>query len=216
MSMAWVHMHMDLAAADCFATASGVNAGSCVYFSSFLITLSEIASLSKFSSRCMNCESDRTFLAVSQSVFSCSKVHTASMVVCTRGGGLGKDLISVMSALFRDASACTALFNAGRALSRSAWASSLMSLVSAACTFTVASSAPTRSFTVSAEALSAFTCTMSSAVALLFSSRMGCNFPRSMRILPIITFVSVSLDSPFSSRSRATPNSSRFSARSAT
>mmetsp|Transcript_27060 Transcript_27060/g.59034 ORF Transcript_27060/g.59034 Transcript_27060/m.59034 type:complete len:228 (+) Transcript_27060:1458-2141(+) len=214
--MAWAHMHSDLAALDCFATASGVKAGSCVYFSSFLITLSGMLSLSKPSSRGMNWLSLSTFFAVSQSAFSCSSVHTASMVVCTSGGGLGKDLISVMSALLSELSDVTALLSAGIALSRSACASSLMACVSAACTLTIASSAATRSFTICASALSLFTWIISSAVALLFSSSTGCSSPRSIFILSIMTLVSLSLLSPLSRRSRAMPYSSRFSPSSAT
>ena len=34
---------------------------------------------------------------VSQSGFSCLRMHTASSVICTSGGGLGNDLISTMS-----------------------------------------------------------------------------------------------------------------------
>lgn len=88
-----------------------------------------------------------TFLEVSQSGFWPRRIHTASIVTNTRGGGLENDLISVISLLFSELSASSAAFNAGKAASRSFCASSLISCVAAACCWTCDSSLPTVSFT---------------------------------------------------------------------
>mmetsp|Transcript_10035 Transcript_10035/g.27351 ORF Transcript_10035/g.27351 Transcript_10035/m.27351 type:complete len:241 (-) Transcript_10035:5495-6217(-) len=123
-SMACVHIHRLMAALDCLATFSGVYCGSSMYFRSFLATKSGMLSLSKSSKLRMKPESLRMRLAVSQSGFSCFRMHTASMVICTSDGGFANDLISVMSFLLRDLSESMAAHSAGMASSRSALASS--------------------------------------------------------------------------------------------
>lgn len=52
-----------------------------------------------FSDQGVMCQSP---LTVSQSGFSCLRMQTASRVIWTRGGGLGKDFISTMSFCLRE------------------------------------------------------------------------------------------------------------------
>mmetsp|Transcript_5661 Transcript_5661/g.19189 ORF Transcript_5661/g.19189 Transcript_5661/m.19189 type:complete len:343 (+) Transcript_5661:1654-2682(+) len=211
-SMARVHMHRLMAALDCRATCSGVYSGVSMYFFNCLMVRSGMLSLSYSLRFLRKSLLLRTFFAVSQSVFSPSSTHTASMVSATSGGGLGKDLISVMSPLLSALRESTAACSAGMASSRSALASSAMILVSSACALTSASSTPTRLATCSASSWSLVTLIRSSAVALLFSSRIGWSSPSSFFIESTTSFVSASLVSPFKRRSLAVPNSSRFSA----
>mmetsp|Transcript_42578 Transcript_42578/g.108999 ORF Transcript_42578/g.108999 Transcript_42578/m.108999 type:complete len:337 (-) Transcript_42578:210-1220(-) len=215
-SIARAHMHRLLAALDCLATTSGVNCGSSEYFLSLRITASGMLSLSNSIRLRMKLESPSSFLAVSQSGFSCRRMHTASMVICTSGGGLANDLISTMSFLLRAESAVTAALSAGIALSRSRRASSAISLVAAAWLFTSASSASTTTLVFSASAWSRATCSSSTAVAALFSSSTGASLARSAFMPSTMPLVCLSFISPLSRRSRAVSISSRFSASSVT
>mmetsp|Transcript_3180 Transcript_3180/g.9033 ORF Transcript_3180/g.9033 Transcript_3180/m.9033 type:complete len:228 (+) Transcript_3180:3809-4492(+) len=210
--MARHHMQRLLAAFDCLATVSGWKSGWSVYFLSFLMTGSGMLSLSNSIRLFMKLESLSIFLAVSQSGFCWLRMHTASIVICTSAGGLGNDFISVISFLLRALRAVTAALSAGKALSRSARASSAISLVAAAWLFTSASSASTTSLVFSASAWSLVTFSSRTAVAALFSSRTGCSLASSSFMESTSSLVCLSFISPFIRRSRATSISSRFSA----
>mmetsp|Transcript_13740 Transcript_13740/g.31829 ORF Transcript_13740/g.31829 Transcript_13740/m.31829 type:complete len:239 (-) Transcript_13740:1248-1964(-) len=132
-SMAIVHMHMPLAALDTLPTCSALYSGSERYFCSVLSDLAVILSLSKVISRLRKPPSPSCFLAVSQSLFSPRSAITASIVVCTSGGGLENDLISVISPLVSWLRAARAESSAGSASSRSRCASSCTSRTSSAC-----------------------------------------------------------------------------------
>mmetsp|Transcript_21117 Transcript_21117/g.29249 ORF Transcript_21117/g.29249 Transcript_21117/m.29249 type:complete len:205 (-) Transcript_21117:11-625(-) len=201
--MACTHRQRDMAALLCFATASGVKLSSSVCFFSARITLSGTLSLSKSSRRLMRCTSERIFLAVSQSAFSCSKVQTPSMVFCTSGGGFGKDLISVMSCLFSAPKASMAVCIAGMASSRSVCASSFMAWVSAAKRLTSTSSAITCSITLVACSWSRDTSSRRFLVMRVFSLSTGCKELSSTCMVSTIWLVSLNFCSPFSSRSLA-------------
>mmetsp|Transcript_31637 Transcript_31637/g.57464 ORF Transcript_31637/g.57464 Transcript_31637/m.57464 type:complete len:228 (+) Transcript_31637:1875-2558(+) len=209
--MARTHMQRLLAALDCLATPSGVKLGSSMYFCSFLIVASDMLSLSNSSRLRMKDESLSTFLAVSQSGFSFFKMQTASMVSWTRGGGLGKDLISTMSFLLSAFKLFKAAFKAGMASAKSALALSAMTCVSACIALTSRSSAATTRFTFSACSWSAATLTSSSAVALAFVSRIGCRSANSIFIRSTSWLVSLSLLRPLSKRSLSLFSASRFS-----
>ena len=105
----------------------------------------------------MNCESERTFFAESQSGFAPSRMQTPSITFCTSAGGVLKFLISTMSFFESALSAFTALLSAGIAASRSFFASSAMTCTSSAVFLTAASSLATLAFFSSAIARSLFT-----------------------------------------------------------
>ena len=209
--MARVHMQRLIAALDCLATFSGVYSLLSTYLVSALTIFALMWSLSYSNSRDMKSPLDRTFFAASQSVFSPSSKHTASMVMRTSGGGLGKPFTSTMSALFRALSDFTAESKAGMASSRSACAESAMALVSSACFFATASSSATFASTSAASSLSLATCTSKISVAAAFSFSTGWSSPSSIFMFATSSFVSSSFCRPFKSRSRALPSSKRFS-----
>mmetsp|Transcript_7058 Transcript_7058/g.26721 ORF Transcript_7058/g.26721 Transcript_7058/m.26721 type:complete len:343 (-) Transcript_7058:2481-3509(-) len=209
--IALVHMHRLMAALDCRATCSGVYSGLSTYFVRALTIFGLMWSLSYSNSKLMKSLLPNTFFAVSQSVFSPNSKQTASMVICTSGGGLGNPFTSTMSALFSAFSDFTALSSAGMASSRSACADAAMSFVSSACFVATASSAATAVSTSAASSLSPATCTRSISVAAAFSFKTGCSSPSSIFIAATRAFVSSSFCNPFNSRSRAPPSSVRFS-----
>mmetsp|Transcript_2469 Transcript_2469/g.8770 ORF Transcript_2469/g.8770 Transcript_2469/m.8770 type:complete len:222 (-) Transcript_2469:3243-3908(-) len=203
-------MHSDLAALDTRSTDAGWKSGLSMYFFRSRIVLGGMLSLS-YSCKVPMKLPVMTFFAVSQSVFSPRSVHTASIVVCTSGGGLEKDFISVMSFLSSDLSDSTAAWSAGIASSRSALASSAMAFVSTCCCLTTASSAFTISACFSAASWSLATCTSRISVALDFSSSTGCSSPSFTFMSSTMALVSSSFWRPFSRRSLAVPSSSRLS-----
>lgn len=72
--------------------------------------------LSNFTNLSMKSFPTITYLALFQSVFSTSNVHTASNTNTTIGGGLMNPLTSAMSFLLILDNASSASFNAGNAL----------------------------------------------------------------------------------------------------
>ena len=108
----------------------------------------------------MNWVSPSTFFAESHEVGTSSSRQTHSITVCTSGGGLAKDLISLMSFFESALSAPTAAFIAGIAASRSACASSAITFTSAAVLDTCCSSMATVALILSASAFSLVTVTM--------------------------------------------------------
>mmetsp|Transcript_60055 Transcript_60055/g.161889 ORF Transcript_60055/g.161889 Transcript_60055/m.161889 type:complete len:217 (-) Transcript_60055:297-947(-) len=199
------------AAVLCLPTWSGVYSGFVTYFSRVFSTFGGMLSLSKVFSRSKNFASVITFLAVSQSVFSCSSVHTASSVITTSGGGLVKPLISVMSFLSRESSDLSAFSRAGIATSRSRCASAWTAATSSACLRTTASSAITFALMASAFDCSSVTTGTSSSASLIFWLMKGASLVSSS-CNPLTTALASSiLSTPVCSRRKARSFSSRFS-----
>mmetsp|Transcript_15678 Transcript_15678/g.38833 ORF Transcript_15678/g.38833 Transcript_15678/m.38833 type:complete len:250 (-) Transcript_15678:3327-4076(-) len=201
-SIACVHMHRDFAAFDWFPTTSGWYSGFTTNFSSFCRIFAAMLSLSKLFSRSMNPVSFNTFFAPSQSVFSPNSVFTASIVISTSGGGLAKDLISWMSFLSSEFKAFMALFSAGIAMSRSRCASALIWATSSAFLRTIASSAPTRSFTTPAFFCSSFTTGIRASASFVFCAINGCFRVNSSCRFSTISFASLIFCTPVERRFR--------------
>mmetsp|Transcript_18212 Transcript_18212/g.47555 ORF Transcript_18212/g.47555 Transcript_18212/m.47555 type:complete len:222 (-) Transcript_18212:1914-2579(-) len=196
--MAWSHMHKPFAAVETRSTTATCMFSSLMYFCSFLMVGSGILSLSYVFKLFRNWESPKTFLAVGQSGFSSSMMQTPSIVIWTAGAGFAKALTSVMSAFVNESNALTALFKAGMATSKSAWASSATALTSADCFASVASSAETFSFTTSASAWSMATCFSMTSASAAFCSSTGANSFNSPRNPSTTALVSASLAQPTS------------------
>jgi hypothetical protein len=108
--MALTHIAKDLHATDFLPIYSTSNSGFLVITLNFLrrASLSANATLSYYFSLSKNPISVITFLALSQSPFSPSRMQTASITILTASGGLAKPLISVISALLSFLSASAA------------------------------------------------------------------------------------------------------------
>mmetsp|Transcript_18150 Transcript_18150/g.33169 ORF Transcript_18150/g.33169 Transcript_18150/m.33169 type:complete len:222 (+) Transcript_18150:1510-2175(+) len=201
--MAETQRHSDMAALLCRATCAGLKDGFLMIRLSRFKTRSETRSRSYSISLFTNAVSPTTRLAVSQSLFSRSRMHTPSMVSLTKGGGFRNVRISMMSALFSALSDCSAVSKAGSTDSKSAFASSLSWSSAMALTLTSDSSSITASLTLSASLCSAVTWTSSFCAASVFCSSTGCMAFSSLRILSITPLVSLSLSRPVSRRSRS-------------
>mmetsp|Transcript_22101 Transcript_22101/g.55726 ORF Transcript_22101/g.55726 Transcript_22101/m.55726 type:complete len:219 (-) Transcript_22101:1052-1708(-) len=110
-SIARTHMHSDIAAADTFFTTSGWKSSLFVYFCIFSVFFLSFASasLSYVFRSSKKVDLFISFFAESQFSFSPMSRQTACKTTSTRGGGLAKDLISVMSFLSSASSALMAL-----------------------------------------------------------------------------------------------------------
>mmetsp|Transcript_48472 Transcript_48472/g.115297 ORF Transcript_48472/g.115297 Transcript_48472/m.115297 type:complete len:215 (-) Transcript_48472:231-875(-) len=199
--MARTHMQRDFAAFETFSTSSGVNPGSSMYFFSCLIVFSLMLSLSKVSRSARNVDSPMSFLASSHVGLTPLRMHTPSSVNITMGGGFANDLISVMSFLLSDLSALSAESKAGRASSRSFWASSLMTEASSVIAVTFLASSSTFACTTAAASLSLVTTSMSSAASTPACASFGCILMISTLSSPTMTLVLFSLSIPFWYRS---------------
>mmetsp|Transcript_31434 Transcript_31434/g.79786 ORF Transcript_31434/g.79786 Transcript_31434/m.79786 type:complete len:215 (-) Transcript_31434:1519-2163(-) len=212
--MAPHHMQRPLAARDTRPTTSGLKSSMAMYFARALSLFGSMLSLSKLSSCSIKSPSPRSFLLASQSGFLPSSTHTASIVVCTKGGGLAKDLTSVMSPLVSELRAETAALRAGSASSRSFWASSWMMRTPAANSSTSAASLDTTTSTLLASSLSMATCLSSTSVLALFSLSTGSSTARSSLALAMTVVTSAILARPLRKRSLWSDSSSLRSARS--
>mmetsp|Transcript_18858 Transcript_18858/g.48375 ORF Transcript_18858/g.48375 Transcript_18858/m.48375 type:complete len:210 (-) Transcript_18858:700-1329(-) len=192
-------------------TVSGLYSSFSMYFSSCFRIFGGMLSLSYVFSLSMNLPSARTFLAVSQSGFSASSTFTASMVIITSGGGLGKALTSLMSALLSESSDFSAFSSAGIAMSRSLWASAWTADTSAACLRTTASSPATLSLITSAFFDSSVTTGTSSSASLIFSTMNGASLVSSSWRLLTTPLASSILSTPVCRRRSCISFSSRFS-----
>mmetsp|Transcript_13894 Transcript_13894/g.28439 ORF Transcript_13894/g.28439 Transcript_13894/m.28439 type:complete len:352 (-) Transcript_13894:1557-2612(-) len=207
-SMACTHRHRPVAALDTFDTTSTFMFSSCKFFWIFFKISGVMLSLSYDFSLSKKFESaSTTFLAVSQSGFCPSMMHTPSITVCTAGGGFAKLFTSVMSPFVKLFKALTALLNAGMAKSRSFCASVATAPTSAACAATTASSADTRSFTTSASAFSTATWASKLSASMVFCTSTGASLVKSAFKESTIASVSVSFCTPTSMRSFFTSTS---------
>eukprot|EP01136_Pigoraptor_vietnamica_P039274 Opistho-1_new@9860 len=213
LSSASTHMHIERHATEIFPTTSGVNCGLSTYFFSLPSTAVGMRLLSNPMRRLRKPLSPSTVLAVAQSGFSCSSTHTASITVMTISGGFVYTRISAMSDLSSESSAAIAASSAGRASSRSRWASAAITSHSLAWSRTTASSSSTTRLTASALSWSLASRTSSASVSLAFASSSGRSALSSSCIRNTTVFVSSSLPRPLRRRSRFVRSSSLFSSR---
>jgi hypothetical protein len=115
--MALTHMAKLLQATDFLPISSISNSGLFVTCLSFfrIASLSARACLSYYRSLSRKPRSVMTFLAPSQSLFSPSRMQTASKTILTASGGLENPFISVISALLSFFRASAAALRAGMA-----------------------------------------------------------------------------------------------------
>mmetsp|Transcript_48483 Transcript_48483/g.115378 ORF Transcript_48483/g.115378 Transcript_48483/m.115378 type:complete len:217 (+) Transcript_48483:595-1245(+) len=206
-------MQRPFAARDTFPTDSEVKSSIAAYLARPLSRFASMLSLSKLRSWSIKSPSPRSFLLVSQSALRPRRVQTASIVVCTSGGGFANDLTSVMSPLVRELSADTAAFSAGRASSRSFWASSWMMRTPAANSSTSAASFDTVASTCAASALSTATVLRRISVAADFSLRTGSSTARSSFADPMTLPTSSIFDRPVMKVSSCSESSARLTPR---
>ena len=138
-------------------------------------------------------------------------MHTASITSRTPPGGLLRDLTSTMSFFDSFFRLSTAASSAGRALSRSAWASSAIALASAAWAVASVSCWVTTVLVSSAAFLSLVMMTIMSSTSFWVCASTGCRSVSSLCITSTSLAVVCSLSSPTCSREAMVPISSFFS-----
>ena len=138
-------------------------------------------------------------------------MQVASMTKRTPSGGFFKAFTSTMSALLRFLRLSRAASRAGRALARSASASSLIALAVAACSFASASCSVTTFLVSSASFLSFVITIIISSTSFWVFTNTGCSSLRSSFIFSTSLVVLFNLSRPTESLVLTVPSSSFFS-----
>eukprot|EP00760_Papus_ankaliazontas_P019973 PhM_4_TR18087/c0_g1_i1/m.106327 len=167
-----------------------------MYFFSLRCVRSGILSLSTFCSVSRNFASFIIFFAESQPRGFSRIVSTASRTIMTLAGGDVYAFVSLMSSFLREFRAASAASNAGMALSRSTWQSSLISFASFMMAWHCFSSFDTTSATSVAAFCSISTRSAKAVVSLDCRSSSGCSRTNSFSISVTISLVSTNLVSP--------------------